>query len=64
MPRNTAVGKAAAGPANASDEETINVSTPQAELAAANAEIDRIIKDKESELGGQESELTDEELVE
>ena len=42
MPRNTAVGKAAAGPANASDEETINVSTPQAELVAANAEIKRL----------------------
>jgi hypothetical protein len=42
MPRNTAAGKAAAGPANASDEETINVSTPQAELAAANAEIERL----------------------
>jgi hypothetical protein len=27
-------------------------------------EIDRIIEDKESELGGQESELIDEELVE
>ena len=42
MPRNTAAGKAAAGPANTSDEETINVSTPQAELAAANAEIERL----------------------
>jgi len=42
MPRNTAVGKAAAGPVNASDEETINVLTPQAELAAANAEIKRL----------------------
>ena len=42
MPRNTAAGKATAGPANASDEETINVSTPQAELAAANAEIERL----------------------
>src|ERR1700722_7388427 len=42
MPRNTAAGKAVVGPANASDEETINVSTPQAELAAANAEIKRL----------------------
>ena len=42
MPRNIAVGKVTAGPANASDEETINVSTPQAELAAANAEIERL----------------------
>ena len=40
MPQNTAAGKATVGPANASDEETINVSTPQAELAAANAEIE------------------------
>ena len=42
MPRNIAAGKAAAGPANASDEETINVLTPQTELAAANAEIKRL----------------------
>jgi hypothetical protein len=42
MPRNTAAGKAAAGPSNTSDEETINVSTPQAELIAANAEIERL----------------------
>jgi hypothetical protein len=42
MPRNTAAGKAAAGPANASDKETINVSTPRTELAAANAEIERL----------------------
>jgi len=28
MPQNTAVGKVAAGPANASDKETINVLTP------------------------------------
>ena len=42
MPRNTAAGKATIGPANALDEETINVLTPQAELAAANAEIERL----------------------
>ena len=42
MPQNTAVGKATAGPANASDEEIINISTPQVELAAANAEIERL----------------------
>jgi len=42
MPRNTAVGKAAVGPANASDEEIINILTPQAELAAANTEIKRL----------------------
>jgi hypothetical protein len=42
MPQNTAAGKAAAGPTNTLDEETINVLTPQAELAAANAEIKRL----------------------
>ena len=42
MPRNTAAGKAAAGPLNTSDSETITVSTPQAELAEANAEIERL----------------------
>ena len=42
MLRNTAVGKAAVGPANASDEEIINVSTPQAELTIANTEIKRL----------------------
>jgi hypothetical protein len=42
MPRNIVVGKVAAGPANASDEEIINVLTPYAELAAANAEIKRL----------------------
>ena len=42
MPQNTAVGKAAAGPTNALDEEIINISTPQADLAAANAEIKRL----------------------
>jgi hypothetical protein len=42
MPQNTTAGKATAGPANALDEETIKISTPQAELAAANAEIERL----------------------
>ena len=42
MPRNTAAGKAAAGPSNTSDGETIAVLTPQEELAAANAEIERL----------------------
>src|SRR6266568_8122943 len=42
MPRNTAASKAAAGPANTSDSETVTVSNPQAELAAANAEIERL----------------------
>ena len=40
MPWNTAAGKAAAGPANTSDKETINVLTPQAELTAASAKIE------------------------
>ena len=40
MPRNTVAGKAAAGPSNISDGEIIAVSTPQEELAAANAEIE------------------------
>ena len=42
MLRNTAAGKAAVGPLNTSDEEIINVLTPQAELIAANAEIKRL----------------------
>ena len=42
MLRNTAAGKAAAGPLNTSDGKTIAVSTPQEELAAANAEIKRL----------------------
>jgi hypothetical protein len=42
MLRNTAAGKAAVEPANTLDEEIINILTPQAELAAANAEIERL----------------------
>ena len=42
MPRNIVVGKAAIGPVNASDEEIINISTLQAELIVANAEIKRL----------------------
>ena len=42
MLRNTVVGKAAIGPANALDKEIINILTPQAELIAANAEIKRL----------------------
>ena len=42
MPQNTVAGKATIGPANASDKEIINVLTPQAELAAANAKIKRL----------------------
>jgi len=42
MPRNTAAGKAAVGPANTSDSKTVTVSTPQEELVAANAKIKRL----------------------
>jgi len=42
MPRNTAAGKAAVGPANTSNGETVTVLTPQEELAAANTEIERL----------------------
>ena len=42
MPRNTAVGKAAAGPLNTLDKEIINVLTPQAELTAANTKIKQL----------------------
>jgi hypothetical protein len=39
MLRNTAVSKSAVGPSNNSKNEIITISTPQAELAAANTEI-------------------------
>ena len=42
MPRNIVADKVAVGPANALDEEIINVLTPQAELIIANAEIKRL----------------------
>ena len=42
MPRNTAASKTAAGPSNTSEDETITILTPQAELAAANAKIERL----------------------
>ena len=42
MPRNTAAGKAAAGPVNTSNGETVTVLTPQEELVVANAEIERL----------------------
>ena len=44
MPQTTAAGKAAVGPSNISKNKTINVSTPQAELAAANAKIEWLQK--------------------
>ena len=42
MPQNIVVGKAAIGPANALDEEIINVLTPQAELIIANTKIKQL----------------------
>jgi len=42
MPKNTVAGKAAVGPANTSNSKTVAVLTPQKELAAANAEIERL----------------------
>ena len=42
MPQNIVVGKAAVGPVNTLDEETINVLTPYTELIAANTEIKRL----------------------
>ena len=42
MLRNTAAGKAVAGPLNTLDSETITVLTPQAELTEANAKIKRL----------------------
>ena len=42
MPRNTAAGKAAVGPANTFNGKIVTNSNPQAELAAANAKIERL----------------------
>jgi len=42
MPRNTAAGKAAAGPANTSNSEMVTVLKPQEKPAAANAKIKRL----------------------
>ena len=42
MLRNTTAGKAAIGPLNTSDGETIAVLTPREELMAANAEIKQL----------------------
>jgi len=42
MPRNTVVGKAAAGPVNTSNSKTVAILTPQEELAAANTKIKRL----------------------
>ena len=42
MPRNIAAGKVATGPTNASDEETINILTPQTELTVANTKIKQL----------------------
>jgi hypothetical protein len=42
MPRNTVASKAAAGPLNTSNSKTATDLNPQAELAAANAKIERL----------------------
>jgi len=42
MPRNTAAGKAAVGPANTSNSKTVAVLTPQKELIVANTKIKRL----------------------
>jgi len=42
MPRNIVAGKAAIGPINTSNGETVAVLTPQEELAAVNAKIKRL----------------------
>ena len=39
MPRNTAAGKAAAGPLTTSNSKTVTNLNPQVELVAANTEI-------------------------
>ena len=44
MPRNTAAGKAAAGPSNTLDSKTIIILTPQAEFAEANTKIKQLQK--------------------
>ena len=42
MVRNTAAGKAAAGPVNTSNSKTVAVLTPQEELVVANTKIKRL----------------------
>jgi hypothetical protein len=42
MLRNIAAGKAAIGPLTTSNSKIVTVLTPQADLAAANAEIERL----------------------
>ena len=42
MPRNTAAGKAAIGPANTSNSKTVAVLTLQEELAVANTKIKQL----------------------
>ena len=42
MPRNIVAGKAAVGPINTSNSETVAVLTPQEELIAANTKIKRL----------------------
>ena len=42
MPRNTAASKAAVEPLNTSDNKTVNVLNPQAELVVANTKIKQL----------------------
>jgi len=42
MLRNTVASKAAVGPLNTSDKETVTILNPQAELMAANTKIKRL----------------------
>ena len=42
MPRNTAAGKAAAGPVNTSNSKIVAVLTPQEELVVSNTKIKRL----------------------
>ena len=42
MLKNTAVGKAAIGPANTSNSKTVAILTPQEELIVANTKIKRL----------------------
>jgi len=42
MPRNIVASKAAIGPFNTSDNKTVNILNPQAELVAANIKIKQL----------------------
>ena len=60
MPWNTAASKAAAGPANTLDSETVIASNLQAEFVAANAEIEwlqELLEARDTFVSGDESPL-------